>query len=236
MTPEFHDSRCANIVGLDLGQAQDFTALAVLRRPVVRPGAPLSASRPVYQVPHLQRFQLGTPYPEIVKAVVELMKSPALQTPVGKGGPPPFLVVDQTGVGRPVVNLFEDALRNKVTCRMAAVTITAGHGATLTPTGGLCVPKKQLVGALQVLLQTRRLQVARELLNAAVLVKEMEAFRVKITAAANETFEAWRERDHDDLVLAVALAAWVGEKGIPPQINLAKVAADKRGRTMVRGQ
>jgi hypothetical protein len=45
-------------------------------------------------------------------------------------------------------------------------------------------------------------------------VKELESFRVKITASAHETFEAWRERDHDDLVLAVALAAWVGQQGV----------------------
>src|SRR5262249_20623470 len=45
-----------------------------------------------------------------------------------------------------------------------------------------------------------------------ILAKEMQAFRVKITTTGNETFEAWRERDHDDLVLAVALAAWLGER------------------------
>jgi hypothetical protein len=31
---------------------------------------------------------------------------------------------------------------------------------------------------------------------------------------ALETLESWRERDHDDLVMAVALAAWVAERGI----------------------
>jgi hypothetical protein len=43
---------------------------------------------------------------------------------------------------------------------------------------------------------------------AEVLSKEFLNFRVKITIAGNETFEAWRERDHDDLVFAVAFAAW----------------------------
>jgi len=37
---------------------------------------------------------------------------------------------------------------------------------------------------------------------------------VKVTTAGNETFEAWRERDHDDLVLAVGIAAWVAERGV----------------------
>jgi hypothetical protein len=45
---------------------------------------------------------------------------------------------------------------------------------------------------------------------------------VKITEELNETFESWRERDHDDLVLAVALAAWAAEaleffKEAPPR-------------------
>jgi hypothetical protein len=47
-----------------------------------------------------------------------------------------------------------------------------------------------------------------------VLAQELSLFRVKITLAANETFEAWRERDHDDLVLALALALYVGS--FPP--------------------
>ena len=40
----------------------------------------------------------------------------------------------------------------------------------------------------------------------------MATFTTKITTSANETYEAWRERDHDDMVLAVALAIWLGEK------------------------
>jgi hypothetical protein len=45
-----------------------------------------------------------------------------------------------------------------------------------------------------------------------VLIKELQNFKVKITAAANEIFEAWREGEHDDLLLAVAIAAWMGER------------------------
>jgi hypothetical protein len=73
------------------------------------------------------------------------------------------------------------------------------------------VPKKDLVGALQILLQAGRLKIAKSLPAAAILVKELENFRVKITVAANESFEAWRDGDHDDLVLAVALSCWEGE-------------------------
>ena len=38
--------------------------------------------------------------------------------------------------------------------------------------------------------------------------------------SGNETFESWRERDHDDLVLAVALAAWLGERWAAQEVNV----------------
>jgi hypothetical protein len=49
---------------------------------------------------------------------------------------------------------------------------------------------------------------------AAALAKELEAFRVKVTASRNEVFESWRERDHDDLIIALALVLYVGS--FPP--------------------
>jgi hypothetical protein len=36
---------------------------------------------------------------------------------------------------------------------------------------------------------------------------------VKVTADRTETFSSWRERDHDDLVMALALALFVGNVG-----------------------
>ena len=68
--------------------------------------------------------------------------------------------------------------------------------------------RKGLVSILQVLLGTRRLHVAADQPDARQLARELETFQVKLTQAGNETFESWRERDHDDLVLAVALACW----------------------------
>ena len=41
----------------------------------------------------------------------------------------------------------------------------------------------------------------------------------RIFAAANETFGVWREGQHDDLVLAVALACWWAER-CPPLGNV----------------
>lgn len=199
-------------MGLELGQAQDYTALAVLEPPRVERGRPPELRRPAYALRHLHRFPLGTQYPEVVRQVPALLRTH-----------PPLsgctFAVDQTGVGRAVVHMFTDVMRGKVACTFVPITIAVGLTVGVGTGSGLHIPKKELVGILQVLLQNRRLHIASELPDAAVLVRELENFRVKITAAANETFEAWRERAHDDLVLAVALAAWCGEKALPPSVD-----------------
>jgi hypothetical protein len=110
-------------------------------------------------------------------------------------------------VGRAVVDMLRGAAGWVV-----PVTITSGHAVTRADDGSYHVPKKELVTALQVVLQARRLHVARGLAEGPVLVRELQNFRVKITLAANETFGAWREGEHDDLVLAVALACWWAER------------------------
>src|SRR6476646_9024318 len=60
-------------------------------------------------------------------------------------------------------------------------------------------------------LQGRRLTVAKSLPYAAALVEELQNFQVKVTEAANETFGALGDGYHDDLVLAIMIAAWSGE-------------------------
>jgi hypothetical protein len=184
--------------GLDLGQSQDYTALAVVER-ATRPD-PERAGKTVYHfaVRHLQRWPLGTACPAVAADVQALFAGPPLQDSA--------LAVDQTGVGRAVVDLFRAA---GIGASLRPFTITHGESGK-----GSTVAKKNLVGAVQVPLQAGRLKIAESLPLAPVLAEELGLFRVKVTASANETFEAWRERDHDDLVLALALALYVGS--IPP--------------------
>ena len=67
---------------------------------------------------------------------------------------------------------------------------------------------------MQVLLQERRLKVAQSLPEAATLTQELLNFKSKPSTAPMDSFEAWRENPHDDLVLAVAIAAWIGERAM----------------------
>jgi hypothetical protein len=72
---------------------------------------------------------------------------------------------------------------------------------------------KDLVGVLQMLLQSRRIRVAETLPEAATLVKDLENFRAKVAPSSTSDMLAdWREAPHDDLVLAVSVAAWYAER------------------------
>lgn len=188
--------------GLDLGQVNDPTALAILERRTKHSRFRSAFEPPpVYFVRHLERFPLGTSYPAIVAGVRDILT----RAPLGKCQV--YLTVDKTGCGAPVCDLLRPAFPG-----MAAIWITGAEHGSVGPTG-ITVPKRELASTLQVLLQGRRLLVAKDLPEAETLTKELQNFRVKINiATGSESFEAWREKDHDDLVLAVALAAWLGER------------------------
>jgi len=91
---------------------------------------------------------------------------------------------------------------------LVACTITGGSSLTANDFG-YGVPKRDLVTSLQVIFQEERIKIAATLQLGPVLTEELLNFRVKINpTTGNDSFEAWRERDHDDLVLAVSLALW----------------------------
>lgn len=228
-------------LGLDLGQAADYSALAILERQAeVRDGLPLFHCR------HLHRWPLKTSYPNIVADVVQtvgLLSQPdkrseytdtstrAQTGPNGWGRPVAnmrlihaliehtaeqaarsILAVDATGVGAPVIDLFK---REQMAAELKAIQITGGD--RVTQEGGIIrVPKRDLVSAAQVALQTERLKVASSLPEASTLVRELQNFQVKINLeTAHDSSGAWREGAHDDLVLAVALALWAASNERP---------------------
>jgi hypothetical protein len=130
------------------------------------------------------------------------------------------LVIDATGAGRPVVDLILD---RRMPADISPLTITAGSGVreerwNRTGNRAYWVPKLELVSTVQALLQTRRLQIVPRLAQADILKRELLEFKVRITASANETYGIWREGAHDDLVLALAMAAWLGERQVPQPV------------------
>jgi len=166
----------------------------------------------LFQIGHLERLPLGTPYPAIVAHVGRLLA----KLPGGR----PELVIDHTGVGRPVFDMFVYSGIYPL-----GVVITAGTAETHE--GGFCsVPKLTLVSRLQALLHEGRLKIQRELGEAETLVRELQDFRVDYTAAGHLTFNA-RSGKHDDLVLALAIAVWKAHGGGFPSEGIFRVAEEK---------
>jgi hypothetical protein len=162
-------------LGLDLGQRRDFSALAVVEK-----------EQRELSVVHLERMELGTPYPRVVTRVCEVMRNP-------KMGGACKLVVDATGVGAPVVDLLRAA---GMTARLTAVTITSGERATGQGERWR-VPRGDLLAGLEVALEAGELKICRRMKDAERLVRELE--RMESEGGGGE---------HDDLVFAVALAVW----------------------------
>ena len=196
-------------VGVDLGQARDFTAIAVVKRAELRgdwDGAAFAWRRKVMlQVVYLERLELGISYPEAAERVAAVTRSADLD---GRCD----LAVDATGVGRPVVDLLRG--QRLGSRRLLAAVITGGESESHAD-GYHRVPKRDLMSWLQVLLQRERLQIAGALRWRTALMEEMRAMEVKKTATGREQFGAWREGSHDDLVFAVALACWAAKRSDP---------------------
>ena len=206
-------------VGLDLGQCQDFTALAVVEKTEVAgawdAAAFAYAKETAVRLRHMERIPLGTSYPEVVARVGKVIRSAALAN--GRR----HLVVDATGVGQPVVDLLE---REDLPCEIWPVTITGGTSEGLSKTT-YRVPKRDLIIGLQVRLQAGDLLIASGLKEGTTLTRELADMRVQMTSGGREKYGA-RSGEHDDLVLAVALACW----GVSKSEVAGKVGERRDGR------
>jgi len=194
--------------GLDLGQAQDYTALTALEKKIIQhsiamdyldilPANAILNEGKEYHLRHVERFALGTTYPTIISKLQDRINALNL-------GDKYMVIVDATGVGRPVVDLMR---ANGIRC--IPVSFTAGEKENFDiEFGGWRVPKRILVSNLQVLFQNGQLKMPPTLQHIKLITNELLNLKVKVTSAKNDTYEAWREGDHDDLVFSLAMAAW----------------------------
>jgi Terminase RNaseH-like domain len=173
-------------IGVDLGQSFDPTAIAVVRK--LRP----KIGDPIFQVGHLERLRLQTPYPGVVSHVIRMLA----QLPEGTE-----LVLDYTGVGKPVYDLFHAKGMSPY-----GVSITSGNAVTKDKMH-YSVPKLTLISTVQALLHDGRLKIHKDLADVQVLVAELQDFRAEVTDSGYWRFGA-RAGKHDDLVLALAIALW----------------------------
>jgi hypothetical protein len=108
-------------------------------------------------VRHLERMELGTPYPRVVERACEVMRHPKM---VNQSR----LVVDATGVGAPVVDLLRSA--------GLGVRLTAWAGGEMACSSG------RFAGGVGGVAGGGELKICRRLKEAARLVRGLEAMRL----------------------------------------------------------
>jgi hypothetical protein len=192
--------------GLDLGQQSDFSALVILER------RGFSPQNYTYDCKFLRRWELRTPYPQIVEDTVRYMNSEALNKGVKER---PVLAVDGTGCGAAVIDLFR---REHLHGKLVPILITGGNEVT-KDSHSTKIPKRDLVATVAVVTQNRTLKSSEELPLTKTLTDELENFKAKTTIAGNDTYGAgaeWRVGNNDDLVLALSMALWCANDGVKP--------------------
>jgi hypothetical protein len=142
------------VLGLDLGQLADSSALSAIKT-IERPGL-----QPLYDIFYLKKFPLRTSYMDVAKETKRVMELISKQPEglLSSNYQPEDcqLVVDASGVGRPVVDYF-----NTLSVFCIPVTITGGSLSSESDDGGYHVPKMGLISSLQILFQTGRIKLPK---------------------------------------------------------------------------
>lgn len=187
-------------IGLDLGQKQSYTALAIIERATVITG---EQNRVTYEYPterrfvlrHLERYPLDTPYTDVIDNVCRLIRHPELSDQRA-------IALDAGGPGGSFIDSFRKARPN---CRITGVTITSGSAITRTG-DNYRVPRTELLTLLRQAILSRSLLISDTMPDAHHLRHELLNFDLDL-----------QSRQTTDLVFACAFAYWranLYEKGI----------------------
>jgi hypothetical protein len=174
-------------IGVDIGKSVDHTAIAILERLDRRLG-----------LCYVERLPLGTSYPDVVEHVRWIATHEKVR---GRCA----MAVDATGVGAPVVDMLR---AGQMGCEIASVVISGGEKTTSGSGNKWNVPKCDLMAGVQVLLQRGELRIAPTLKEADALVRELTDVRMTPGNSGGVRMGADGFGEHDDLVIALALACW----------------------------
>ena len=180
-------------IGQDLGQSRDPTATCCIRKHGY-------GDKARYEVCRLNRHPLNTSYVDIVANTVAFLGSEEIQAHFGE------FAVDFTGVGRPTADIYQ-----RFGVHPTLIAFTAGNQITRDPDNFRVfgVPKLELISALQSIMHTKQLVLDKTLGETERLLFEMQNFEAHITAAGRYTFGNNRVGQHDDLIMSLAIAAFV---------------------------
>ncbi len=150
------------------------------------------------------------------------------------------LVVDSTGVGEAVCDIFESMglSPNRIIFtggeHASVRTASKGFGG-FAPRRTLNVPKNELIDTLKIALEQRRIRTVEGIAHEDDIVKQFAHFRQMLTRTGKITFNNDDPQVHDDIVVMYAMAAWyfLREEGAMEDFVYNR---DKRYQTIAMGR
>ncbi len=194
---------------VDLGKLQDYTAISIIngierfevlhdpRNPFIPSLRARKTGEVRFEVPYLHRLPIGTDYVAQVRFVRRLYAELTR-----KCKPRPVLVIDATGVGQAVADMFREKGLQPI-----EIWFTGGNKPTAR-TFGWNVPKSEIISALQRTIGRQELKIAAGIPEAGVLVEEATRMEAKQNPSGYVRYEH-REGEHDDMVLSVGIGLWL---------------------------
>ena len=185
-------------MGQDLGERVDPSALAIAEYV----SAPTSTVDPATWEPlfrcslalrHMESPPLGTEYPDVAARARQVAQHPRI---AGRC----TLVVDANGAGAGAMSLFK---KPEFPAPLIAMIATGGQEARATE-GGYNVPKPMLLDRLEYLLRTKKLRIAVAPWTEP-LIRELTMIKRELQPSGYVTYSS---PIHDDMVMALAMAAW----------------------------
>ena len=220
-----HNPHREAILGVDLGQSQHPTALALLlnieqtlSRHSWRDGTESTTKH--WLLAYAEILPLGTSYTQIAQNIVTKLANlrrlhPNLQIRT---------VADSTGLGAPVLELIQKEIvhyqstNRQGVGRLEGILFTGGTAVTTThhntlPIDLFHVPKLTLLNSLATAIENNLLQVPVKLPHAATLLAQLQSLEIHHKENAQPQIKINRQGDpasiaHADLVMALAMATW----------------------------
>lgn len=170
-------------LGLDLGQRRDHSALVVLESKLELTGEfdhahYIHLTETRLRVHHAERFPLGFPYLRLISILRDLFD----QLPPSEK----VLLIDAAGPGAPLTELI---VRSDLDAEFVPITITPGSDAH-----GRNISRRALLSNLRILFEAGYLHLSPKHTD---LLTELRTVQID-----------GHQSQHDDLVMALALAAW----------------------------